>query len=135
MPFRRERQFNEQSMTRNIRIVPDIPNVEALAITGDNPSHKAYDILILPGGGPGAKTFSTSESVLGLINAFTNAEKYVAAICAGTTALVAAHQRYGGKKAIVTSHPSVREVIETENGWEYSEERVVIDGNIITSRG
>lgn len=38
------------------------------------------------------------------------------------------------KKVKVTSHPSVKNAIVAK-GWEYSEERVVVDGKVITSRG
>jgi len=34
----------------------------------------------------------------------------------------------------VTSHPSVQQEI-VNAGWEYSEERVVVDNKVITSRG
>jgi len=118
-------------MTRNIRIVPDHPTLQSLP--SQNP-HEYFDILVLPGGGPGAKTFSTSEPVLELINNFRKAGKWVAAICAGTTALVAADKKLGDGKVKVTSHPSVAEEIKGA-GWEYSEERVVVDGKIVTSRG
>jgi protein DJ-1 len=111
-------------MTRNIRIVPDYPTLSSVS------APEEYDILILPGGGPGAKTFSTDESVSELVNSFSKKDKWVAAICAGTTALVAA----GIEKVKVTSHPSVAEEIKGK-GWEYSEERVVVDGKVITSRG
>lgn len=114
-------------MTRNIRIVPDVPSLLALSAQA---AHHVYDILIIPGGGPGAATFCKNDSVLELINDFRNAGKYVAAICAGTTAIVAAQ----GAKVKVTSHPSVKGGIEKE-GWMYSEERVVVDQKIITSRG
>lgn len=39
-----------------------------------------------------------------------------------------------GEKVKVTSHPSVKDAIVAK-GWEYLEERVVVDGNVITSRG
>jgi protein DJ-1 len=115
------------SMTRNVRIVPDYTNLSSFL---HQPAHEHYDILILPGGGPGAKTFSTNSSVLQLIKSFVRSGKFVAAICAGTTALVAA----GIEKKIVTSHPSVMQEIKGA-GWEYSEERVVVDGKVVTSRG
>lgn len=114
-------------MTRNVRIVPDFPS---LLCVPDKTAHEAYDVLILPGGGPGAKTFATTPSVLDLITAFRTSGRYVATICAATTALVAA----GGEKVKVTSHPSVKAQCEGE-GWEYSEERCVVDGKVITSRG
>lgn len=37
-------------------------------------------------------------------------------------------------KVKVTSHPSVKDEIVAK-GWEYEEERVVVDGKVITSRG
>ncbi|KAH4142258.1 hypothetical protein HBH86_104690 [Parastagonospora nodorum] len=114
-------------MTRNVRIVPDHTNLTSFP---HQLAHEHYDILILPGGGPGAKTFSTNPSVLQLIKSFVRSGKFVAAICAGTTALVAA----GIEKKIVTSHPSVMQEIKGA-GWEYSEERVVVDGKVVTSRG
>jgi protein DJ-1 len=115
-------------MTRNIRIVPDHHTISSL------PDPNNFDILILPGGGPGAKTFSTTDSVLQLIHSYRQKNKLVAAICAGTTALVAADAKHGTGKMRVTSHPSVKEEIKGK-GWEYSEERVVVDGKVVTSRG
>lgn len=118
-------------MTRNIRIIPD--HLTLQSVPSQN-AHEHFDILILPGGGPGAKTFSASDTVLEMISNFRNAGKWVAAICAGTTALVAAEKKLGGGKPKVTSHPSVAEEIK-EAGWEYSQERIVVDDRVITSRG
>ncbi|ORY18861.1 class I glutamine amidotransferase-like protein [Clohesyomyces aquaticus] len=117
--------------TRNIRIVPDSPTLAALPHQN---AHEVYDILILPGGGPGAKTFCSSTDVLELIHRFRAAGKWVAAICAGTTALVASVKAFEDGKSTVTSHPSVKGEIEGE-GWKYSEERVVVYGKVVTSRG
>lgn len=96
----------------------------------------AFDILVLPGGGPGAKTFCASEAVLQLVHDFRREGKWVGAICAGTTALVAAGEKFGADKVRVTSHPSVEGAIR-DKGWEYGEsgERVVVDGKVVTSRG
>ena len=116
-------------MSRNIRIVPDHADVQAL----NNP-HETFDILILPGGGPGSKTFCESNDVLQLIHGFQQKSKYVAAICAATTALVASAEKFEIAKARVTSHPSVANDVKAK-GWEYSEERIVVDGRVITSRG
>jgi protein DJ-1 len=115
-------------MTRNVRIVPDYPDLTSA------PSPGEYDILILPGGGPGAKTFSSSPPVLDLIDRYRKGGKWIAAICAGTTALVAAEQAHAHGKSRVTSHPSVVEEVRGA-GWDYSEERVVVDGRVVTSRG
>jgi protein DJ-1 len=118
-------------MSRNIRIMPDHKSL--LAVPSQS-AHEYFDILVLPGGGPGAKTFASHNAVLAMINAFHKAGKYVAAICAGTTALVASEKQYESEKKKVTSHPSVADEVK-QAGWEYSEERVVVDGNVITSRG
>lgn len=69
-----------------------------------------------------------------MISEFRRGDKHVACICAGTTALVSSVGKLGGDKVKVTSHPSVKEEIKNE-GWDYSEDRVVISGKIITSRG
>jgi protein DJ-1 len=124
-------QLTNASMTRNIRIIPDRPSLLSL---GHQTAHQNYDILILPGGGPGAKTFCDTPAVLEMIHEFQKAGKWVATICAATTALVAAQKQFGGEKRRVTSHPSVKKEVE-EGGWEYSEERVVVDGMLVTSRG
>jgi len=110
-------------MSRNIRIIPDYPDLETAS---SEIAAEDYDILILPGGAPGAKTFCSRPDVLALISRFRKEGKWVAAICAATTALVAAEDIATGKsvdegKKKVTSHPSVREKVE-KAGWEYSEE-------------
>ncbi|KAF2268170.1 DJ-1 [Lojkania enalia] len=119
--------------TRNVRIVPDHPTLQSVP---PQSAHEFYDILILPGGGPGAKTFATYDPVLDLISTFRKAGKWVGAICAGTTALVASQKKNGGDKGTVTSHPSVEKEVK-EAGWDYGDqgERVVVDGKVITSRG
>lgn len=53
----------------------------------------------------------------------------IACVCAGSTAL-AAHGIARG--CTLTSHPSVADQFQ---GYQYSEDRVCIDGNIYTSRG
>ncbi|XP_014560377.1 hypothetical protein COCVIDRAFT_89530 [Bipolaris victoriae FI3] len=118
-------------MSRNIRIVPDYSNLNSVPL---QPAHEHFDVLILPGGGPGSKTFCESDAVLKLIHDFQQAGKWVAAICAATTALVASTKKFDKEKKRVTSHPSVAEEIKV-GGWQYSEDRLVVDGKVITSRG
>ncbi|OCK89992.1 DJ-1 protein [Cenococcum geophilum 1.58] len=116
--------------SRGVRILPDEPSIDKIAAEYD------ADILILPGGGPGAKTFCDSDTVLELVKQFRERGKFVGAICAGTTALVKSYEKEAGKvqKVTVTSHPSVEKEIR-DKGWSYSSERVVVDGRVVTSRG
>ncbi|KAF1835763.1 DJ-1 [Decorospora gaudefroyi] len=120
-------------MSRNLRILPDHPNLQAIP---SQSAHENFDILILPGGAAGSKTFCDSPVVLDLICQFRTAGKWVAVICAATTALVAAGQQ--GKEGVkVTSHPSVADEIKKSVGWTYSEERIVVvpEAKVVTSRG
>src|SRR6266480_4049484 len=71
------------SCSRNVKIVPDIKSIDEL------PPDPNMDILILPGGAPGAKTFCEDGRVKRLIHSYRVAGKHTAFICAATTALVA----------------------------------------------
>jgi len=119
------------SMSRNIRIVPDHSKLSRVP---SQTAHEDFDVLILPGGAAGAKAFCESDEVLELISKFRKGQKWVAAICAATTALVASTNKFEGARTTVTSHPSVAGEIK-QAGWEYSEDRIVVDGKIVTSRG
>ncbi|KAI9788877.1 MAG: hypothetical protein M1816_006541 [Peltula sp. TS41687] len=122
--------------SRGAKINPDARSIENLA--GAIHTDPTTDILVLPGGAAGAATFSGSETTTRLINRYREQGRWVACICAGTMALVKAAEKAkdesGSRTCRVTSHPSVKEEI-VEKGWEYSEERVVLDGMVITSRG
>lgn len=123
--------------SRHVKIIPDFPSVNEIP----DRIVDAANVLILPGGAPGAKTFCQSDDVLRLIREFRNEGKHVAFICAGTTALVASTKAsnvegQASRKCRVTSHPSVKQEI-VDAGWEYADEkeRVVVDGKVVTSRG
>ena len=87
-----------------------------------------FDLVVLPGGQPGPSNLQKDSRVT-TISRNMNAEgKQIAAICAAPIVLDSAGILEGRK---TTSHPSVRDNLNSAN---YSEERVVVDGNIITSR-
>ena len=87
------------------------------------------DMIVLPGGGPGTANLLAHQGLAAEILSFAGEKKYLAAICA-------APQIFGklgilmGKKA--TIYPGLEEKLE---GAQVSGDRVVADGNIITSRG
>jgi 4-methyl-5(b-hydroxyethyl)-thiazole monophosphate biosynthesis len=88
-----------------------------------------YGYLVLPGGQPGAKNLKNDSRVLQLITDFYKQQKVVAAICAAPTVLQAAGILTGKR---ITSYPAERQNFTTSN---YSDDKVVKDNNIITSRG
>ncbi|CAG9794579.1 unnamed protein product [Diatraea saccharalis] len=111
--------------SRQITLVPNKSLADALA---ENPQ---YDAVILPGGLEGSDRLSKSSVVGTVLKEHEKAGKIVAAICAAPTAFVS-HGVARGKR--VTSYPSTKDKITGD--YRYVEgERVVVDGNIVTSRG
>lgn len=88
-----------------------------------------YDMMVLPGGMPGAEHLKEDERVQKLLKEFDAKGKKVGAICAAPIALEAA----GVLKEGYTCYPSYEEQIET--GGFTDEYKVVESGNVITSRG
>jgi 4-methyl-5(b-hydroxyethyl)-thiazole monophosphate biosynthesis len=94
----------------------------------DQVDDNEFDLVVLPGGQPGTANLQNNEKVKAIIQNMYRSGKQVAAICAAPTIL---HSVGILKKAVVTSHPSVKDQLK---GIGYSEDRVVVDGNIVTSR-
>lgn len=89
----------------------------------------ALDGIVLPGGMPGTLNLGADETVGKVIRKFAEEGKLVAAICAAPSVLGAAGL-LEGKHA--SCHPGFEEKL---TGAFLSEDTVVVDGNIITSRG
>lgn len=90
---------------------------------------KEYDVIVLPGGMPGATNLRDNEEVIKLVKYFNNNNKIIGAICAAPIILGKADIIEGKN---VTSYPGFEKELSKGN---YLEEHVVVDGNIITSRG
>lgn len=88
-----------------------------------------FDAIVLPGGMPGASNLRDSAKVLEFVRKIDEKGGLVAAICAAPMVLEAA-DLLEGKNA--TSYPGFGKEMSSCN---YKEDRVVIDGNIITARG
>ncbi|OGP13670.1 MAG: 4-methyl-5(B-hydroxyethyl)-thiazole monophosphate biosynthesis protein [Deltaproteobacteria bacterium GWA2_55_10] len=88
-----------------------------------------YDVIFLPGGAVGTENLKKNEYVRTAVEDLMKRAKLVTAICAAPTVLSAIGATRG---RTVTSHPSVRHELKNEI---VSDERVVMDGNIITSQG
>ena len=87
------------------------------------------DGIVLPGGMPGTLNLGANKYVLQTIIDFNCKGKLVSAICAAPSVLGEAGL-LKGKKA--TSYPGFEEKLI---GADLSTDAVVVDGNIITSRG
>ena len=90
-----------------------------------------FDALFLPGGGPGTARLEADERVLALVRKFAAEGRLVSAICAAPRVLKRAGILDGRK---VTSYPSEQAKLD-DGSLTYLQDRVVADGNLITSRG
>ncbi len=88
-----------------------------------------YDVIILPGGLPGATNLKDDEYLISLIQKANNKNKYICAICAAPIVLEKAGLL---KNKEYTSYPGYDN--ELTSGI-YKEDIVVVSENIITSRG
>lgn len=103
-----------------------IPNTSIDKIVNDS-----FDLIVLPGGLPGADHLRDNQTLQTLIKKQASANKYVAAICAAPKALAAAGV-LAGKTA--TSFPGILSALQ-DSSITISDNAIEIDGNIITSRG
>ncbi len=91
----------------------------------------AYDMIVLPGGLPGADKLNNDDRIHKILRQMSSEGRYVAAICAAPRVLASAGLLKDKK---VTSFPGALDGLSIE-GMNHSSEAVVIDGNVITSRG
>ncbi len=89
----------------------------------------ALDAVVLPGGMPGTLHLGAHEGVTSVIRQFAASGKLTAAICAAPSVLGAAGI-LDGKHAVC--HPGFEEKL---TGAIVSEDTVMTDGTVITSRG
>lgn len=106
---------------RGVKIISDT--------TIDTINADDYDIVILPGGIPGSDNLNSDQRVKRLLVEFSQKGKLAGAICAAPYVLANAGLLEG---KTVTSYPTYRDKL---GNVRYSEEKVAVDGNILTSRG
>ncbi len=107
--------------SRGVQLVPDV--------TLDAALQDDYDMVVLPGGMPGAKLLKEDARILDLLKKMAAAGKYTAAICAAPMVLAEAGV-LAGKQA--TSYPGFLDGLP---GVSVRAEAVVQDGTVLTSRG
>jgi 4-methyl-5(b-hydroxyethyl)-thiazole monophosphate biosynthesis len=109
--------------SRGVTLIPDMSLDAALQLE--------FDMIVLPGGLPGADHLRDDPRVIDLLKKMAAADRYTAAICAAPGVLAHAGL-LDGKRA--TSFPGALD-IDAVPGIEYQEAPVVKDDKVITSRG
>jgi len=109
--------------SRGVVLVPDTTLDAALGAE--------YDMVVLPGGGPGADALDADPRIKPLLRATADGGRYTAAICAAPKVLAGAGL-LDGRRA--TSFPGFLDKMQVK-GMEYAQDAVVQDGKVITSRG
>ena len=90
-----------------------------------------YDGIFIPGGMPGSANIAECKPVLSLIKKMHAEGKLICAICAAPAVVLNKTGILSGKKA--TCYPGFE--MQFDADVQFTEERVVVDENIITSRG
>jgi 4-methyl-5(b-hydroxyethyl)-thiazole monophosphate biosynthesis len=94
----------------------------------DSALQQDFDMIVLPGGLPGADHLDNDPRIQSLVKEMAAKEKYTAAICAAPKVLVSSGV-LENKKA--TAYPGVLDAL----GRNAENDAVVHDGKVITSRG
>lgn len=108
--------------SRKVKLVADVSISEAARLS--------YDLVVLPGGMPGAERLRDSPELDAVLKAQAAADRPLAAICAAPVVALQAKGLLEGKKA--TAHPAFSGQLPHQ---EHVAARVVRDGNVVTSRG
>jgi len=91
-----------------------------------------YDAVVVVGGS-GSPRLADYPEVLVLLRRFAEKNKLIAAICLGPTVLAKAGILKGHKATVFPTDWSI--AVLTQNGCDYVDEGVVVDGKIITAKG
>lgn len=89
-----------------------------------------FDGIIFPGGLTGVTNLKNNQNIIELVKDFNLKNKWICAICAAPMIL-----DHAGilKDKKVTIYPALKDELKTIS--KYSEDNVIVDKNIITSRG
>jgi len=106
-------------------------NIEA-DIQFEQSDYEDADLLMLPGGMPGAANLVAHEGVCKAVLSQAAAGKMVGAICAAPAVVLAQLGLLDGRKA--TCYPGFEQSLK-DGGATYTGDLVTVDGNITTAEG
>lgn len=109
--------------SRGVRLIPDIPLDEALG--------QEFDMVVLPGGAAGVEHLDRDPRIRDLLSKMAQSGRLIAAICAAPKVLANAGLLRGRK---ATGYPGILDQMGLQE-VTLSQEAIVKDGNLITSRG
>ena len=116
-------EYGPVRCSRGTQLLPDT--------TLDEVVGREFDMIVLPGGLPGAEHLREDARIRRLLTRMSESDRYVAAICAAPRVL-AETGLLENRQA--TSFPGILDGLNIE-GLAYREDAVVTDGKVITSRG
>ncbi|KAI4321814.1 hypothetical protein MLD38_035151 [Melastoma candidum] len=118
------------SVEDNVEVVASRKVKLAADMLLDEAAKLSYNLIVLPGGLGGAEAFAKSEKLVSLLKKQKESSKPYGAICASPALALEPHGLLKGKKA--TAFPAMCSKLSDRSE---AENRVVVDGNLITSRG
>lgn len=108
--------------SRGVVLVPDVRLADVLS--------DDFDMIVLPGGLGGAQRLQADSRIIDLLQRMTQANRYIAAVCAAPKVLASAGLLEGRQ---ATAYPGTLD--DYTNSMTVSTAAVVQDGHLITSRG
>jgi 4-methyl-5(b-hydroxyethyl)-thiazole monophosphate biosynthesis len=102
--------------------------------TIDEASGRQFDVIVLPGGMPGAANLSESAVLQAMLQQQAAKRGWIAAICAAPAVVLQRHGLLADEERIfnATCHPAFQ--AQLDPGHCHPSQRVVVDGNIVTSQ-
>lgn len=108
--------------TRGMIVVPET--------SLDEVKNENFDVIVMPGGNIGSDYIAESELVGEILKRQNQRGGLIAGICGSPKALLRNQIGFGKR---ITSYPTSKSVLDKD--YNYCDDAVVQDGNIITARG
>lgn len=96
----------------------------------DQVKNDTFDVIVMPGGSRGSDLIAESAVVVDILKRQDKRNGLIAGICGSPKALLRSKIGFGRR---ITSYPLSKELLSKD--YNYSDDAVVQDGNLITARG